>query len=47
MKIKNLPIIKKILSNKLFTNKENNLKEKNLQYVRNKYGFFSPKNKEK
>jgi hypothetical protein len=47
MKIKRLPIMKKILSNKLFTNKPNNSKEKNLQYERNKYGFFSAKNKEK
>ena len=47
MKIKILPIIKKILSNKKITNKQNNSKENNLQYERNKFGFFSIKNKEK
>ena len=47
MKIKELPIIKKILSNKLFTKNPNNSKQNNIQYVRNKYGFFSAKNKEK
>lgn len=47
MKIKILENIKKFIKNKNKTQEQNNLKQNNLQYVRNKYGFFSLENKEK
>lgn len=46
MKIKVLAIIKNFILNKKKKPKQNNSKQNNLQYVRNKYGFFSVKNKE-
>jgi|TARA_A100001011_G_C14206999_1_gene798237 hypothetical protein len=46
MKIKVLAIIKNFISNKKKKLKQNNSKQNNLQYERNKYGFFSVKNKE-
>jgi hypothetical protein len=47
MRIKILENIKKFIKNKKKTQEQNNLKQNNLEYVRNKYGFFSLKNKEK
>jgi len=47
MRIKILENIKKFIKNKKKTQEQNNLKQNNLQYVRNKYGFFSLENKEK
>tara|TARA_A100001035_G_C27784326_1_gene503499 strand:+ start:324 stop:467 length:144 start_codon:yes stop_codon:yes gene_type:complete len=47
MRIKVLAIIKNYLSNKKIKIKQNNSKQKNLKYSRNKYGFFSLENKEK
>lgn len=46
MKLKILENIKKFIKNKSITQEQNNSKQNNLQYVRNKYGFFSPENKE-
>jgi hypothetical protein len=46
MKIKILEIIKNFISNNKFTHNQNNSKQKKLEYVRNKYGFFSAENKE-
>jgi hypothetical protein len=47
MRIKVLAIIKNYLLNKKIKDKQNNSKEKNLKYVRNKYGFFSLENNKK
>jgi hypothetical protein len=47
MRIKILENIKKFIKNKKKTQEQNNSKQNNLQYVRNKYGFFSLENKEK
>lgn len=47
MQLKIIENIKKFIKNKSITQKPNNSKEKNIKYVRNKYGFFSAENKEK
>lgn len=47
MRIKILANIKNYLSNKLVKRNLNNSKQKNLQYERNKFGFFSPKKEDK
>ena len=47
MQLKIIENIKKFIINKVKTQEQNNSKENNLKYVRNKYGFFSVKNKDK
>ena len=47
MELKIIENIKKFIKNKANAQKENNSKEKKLHYVRNKYGFFSLRNKDK
>ena len=47
MQLKIIENIKKFIINKVKTQEQNNSKENNLKYVRNKYGFFSAENKEK
>ena len=47
MQLKIIENIKKFIINKVKAQEQNNSKEKNIKYVRNKYGFFSAKNKEK
>tara|TARA_B100000085_G_C18506489_1_gene497748 strand:+ start:60 stop:230 length:171 start_codon:yes stop_codon:yes gene_type:complete len=46
MELKILQTIKNFIQNKTNTQDQNNSKQKNIKYVRNKYGFFSPENKE-
>jgi hypothetical protein len=47
MQLKIIENIKKFIINKVKTQGQNNSKQNNLQYKRNKYGFFSLENKEK
>ena len=46
MELKILQTIKNFISNNKNTQAKNNSKQKNVKYVRNKYGFFSAENKE-
>jgi hypothetical protein len=47
MRLKIFAIIKNFILNKKEKQIQNNSKQNNLKYVRNKYGFFSLQNKEK
>ena len=47
MQIKIIEKIKKLIKEKIRGNKKNNNIQNFVEYKRNKYGFFSPKNSKK